>query len=184
VRDFAEDQDLQVPGLRNNVPALIQVLKQEAASLGGRWDRVILAGISQGAAVSMHVLANLEVLVPEARNGLAAYMAFSSRTPFAAQSEGDVTKMRKFLSLRRDTDGDLADSDFFHNTPSMVQHCQNDTTVDLKNGKDTRDLLRAFGASVEWKEYETGGHWFNAPRGIDDAAEFLQRNVLQNSKAR
>src|SRR5690606_27772389 len=61
VRDFADNEYLQVVGLREVVPTLRRVLAAEVEALGGRWDRVVLAGISMGAATNVHVLLNLDV---------------------------------------------------------------------------------------------------------------------------
>ncbi|KAK3363202.1 hypothetical protein B0T25DRAFT_596240 [Lasiosphaeria hispida] len=85
VGDFAEREELQAPGLRESVPAIRRILTSEAARLGGRWDRVVLAGISMGAATSVHTLFNLNV--PADGGGrLAAFLGFSCRCPFAGRA--------------------------------------------------------------------------------------------------
>ncbi|KAI1103208.1 hypothetical protein F4804DRAFT_310720 [Jackrogersella minutella] len=67
-------EDLQAEGLREVVPA---VLAASAALLGGRWDRLVLAGISTGGATAAHVLSNLD----EAGGRLGAFVGFSWRCP-------------------------------------------------------------------------------------------------------
>ncbi|KAK3989016.1 Alpha/Beta hydrolase protein [Cladorrhinum sp. PSN332] len=171
VRDFAENENLQAVGLREVVPAVQRILADEAALLGGRWDRVVLAGISMGAATSVHVLFNLDVLSGGGGgNRLGAFMGFSCRCPFAGR---DLAGMREALGL-----GAGPEDNVLRGTPVLLEHCVDDPLVLVENGRGLRDTLRGFGMRVEWKEYPTGGHWFNSPRGMDDAVEFLTRNVL------
>ncbi|KAI9152043.1 Oleate hydroxylase FAH12 [Paramyrothecium foliicola] len=170
VRDFAENEELQSIGLKEVVPEIRDLLASEAATLGGRWDRVVLAGISMGAATSVHTLFNLDV--PVAGGGkLAAFLGFSCRCPFTGRS---LAGMREVLAL----DNVPGHADVVRNTPMLLEHCIDDPLVLLQNGQNQRDTLRGFGATVEWKEYPNGGHWFNSPRGMDDAIDFLSKHVL------
>ena len=166
VRDFAENEELQAEGLREVVPAVRKILADEAALLGGRWDRVVLAGISMGAATSVHTLFNLDV--PR----LGAFLGFSCRCPFAGRT---LAGMRGVLGL-----GGVPEHDsVLRNTPMLLEHCVDDPLVLVENGRTLRETLRGFGASVEWKEYADGRHWFNSPEGIDDALEFLDKHVVR-----
>ena len=166
VRDFAENENLQAVGLREVVPAVRRLLADEAARLGGRWDRVVLAGISQGAATSVHTLFNLGDDVPR----LGAFLGFSCRCPFAGR---DLAGMRAALGLQ------IAYGDsVLRGTPVLLEHCVDDPLVLVQSDRGLRDTLREFGMQVEWKEYPDGGHWFNSPAGIDDAIDFLTRHVL------
>ncbi|KAK4466050.1 Alpha/Beta hydrolase protein [Cladorrhinum samala] len=170
VRDFAQNEDLQAVGLREVIPPLRRVLADEAASLGGRWDRVVLAGISMGAATSVHLLFNLDV------PALAAFLGFSCRCPFAGR---DLAGMRAALGLT----GAHAGAGVLRNTPALLEHCADDPLVLVQNGRGLRDTLRGFGMQVDWKEYPSGGHWFHSPEGMDDAVEFLNKHVLGNGEA-
>jgi predicted esterase len=175
VRDFAERQDLAATGLKEVVPAIHRILADEAALLNGRWDRVVLAGISMGAATSAHVLFNLDI--PAAGGGrLAAFIGFSGSCPFAGSS---LAEMRGVLALGGVPDND----DVLRNTPMLLEHCVDDPLVLIRNGRGLRDTLREFGAQVAWKEYLEGGHWFNSPSGMDDAVEFLNMQVLGNERS-
>lgn len=176
VRDFAEREELQAVGLREVVPAVRRILADEAALLGGRWDRVVLAGISMGAATSLHTLFNLDI--PAAGGGrLAAFMGFSCRCPFSGRT---LAEMRQVLELNEDVPDH---ADVLRHTPVLLEHCVDDPLVLVQLGRNLRDTLRQFGAQVEWKEYPSGGHWFNSPAGMDDAVEFLKRQVLQTDTA-
>lgn len=170
VRDFAEREELQAVGLKEMVPAIRKTLTREADFLGGRWDRIILAGISMGAATSVHTLFNLDVPVA-AGGGLAAFLGFSCRCPFAGRT---LAEMRSILDL----EGVPNHNNVLRMTPMLLEHCVDDPLVTIQNGRLLRDILQEFGAQGEWKEYPTGGHWFNSPVGIDDAVNFLNIYVM------
>ncbi|KAI8976286.1 Phospholipase/carboxylesterase [Trametes punicea] len=176
VRDFAEREELQAIGLREVIPAIRRILAREAALLSGRWDRVVLAGISMGAATSVHTLFNLDIPA-EGGGRLAAFIGFSCRCPFAGRS---LAEMRRVLALE---EGVPDHADVLRNTPVLLEHCVDDPLVLIQNGRRLRDILREFGAQVEWKEYPSGGHWFNSPAGMDDAVDFLTRHVLARDNA-
>ncbi|KAI0161245.1 phospholipase/carboxylesterase family protein [Xylariaceae sp. FL1272] len=162
-RDFAEREELQQPGLREVVPALRKLIADEATLLGGRWDRVVLMGISMGAATAVHTLFNLH-------EPLAALVCFCARCPFAGRT---LHEMRGVLALDDAPEHDRA----LRGTPVLLEHCADDPLVLKKNGEGLRATLRGFGADVEWREYPDGGHWLNSPAGADDAVRFLQLRV-------
>lgn len=174
VSDFAENEDLQAIGLREVIPAIKQILADEAAALDGRWDKIVLAGISMGAATSVHLLFNLDV--PEAGGGkLGAFLGFCCRCPFAGR---DLAGMRRALGLgiAPDHHGVL------RGTPVLLEHCVDDPVVKIGDGRRLRETLRGFGMRVEGREYDSGRHWFHSPEGMDDAVEFLRREVIGEGK--
>lgn len=168
VRDLSENENLQVLGLREVVPAICRIVAVEAALLGGAWERVIIAGISMGGATSARVLFNLNL--PPGK-GLGAFLGFSCRLPFAGQSLVQMRELHKSGNAP-------GHNDVLRYTPVLLEHCIDDPLVRIRDGKVLRDALREFGAKVEWKEYQSGGHWFNSPVGMDDAVDFLNRHVL------
>lgn len=168
VQDLTYREELQAEGLKEVVPAIRDILADEAALLGGRWDKVILAGISMGAATGAHTLLNLDVPA-EGGGRLGALLGFSGRCPFTGRSLVDI---RKVLDLEGVPDHD----NVLRNTPVMLQHCIDDPLIIIQNGRNLRDTLMESGAQVDWREYPTGGHWFNSPQGIDDAVEFLGKH--------
>jgi len=153
VNNFAEKEELQAVGLRESVASIRQVLVNEAALLGGCWNRIVLAGISQGAATSVHILLNLNLPSPregqQAPRRLAAFLGFSCRMPFPGRTLADT---RKVLEL----DGAPDDDEILRNTPVLLEHCVDDPLVLVENGRGLRDTLKAFGAQVTWKEYPDG----------------------------
>ncbi|KAL2020465.1 hypothetical protein VTK56DRAFT_8431 [Thermocarpiscus australiensis] len=174
-RDFAEREEVQAEGLREMVPAVRALLREEAELLsrrgGGGWDRVVLAGISMGGATSVHTLCNLDVPASSGGGRLAAFMGFCSRCPFAGRG---LEEMRAVLGL----EGVPAHNEVLRRTPVLLEHCVDDPLVLVENGRRLRDTLREFGAQVEWKEYPVGGHWFHAPDGLDYVVEFLRKVVI------
>ncbi|KAI1387950.1 phospholipase/carboxylesterase family protein [Hypoxylon trugodes] len=170
VRDFTINEDLQAVGLKEVVPAIRRILADEAAKLGGRWDHLILMGISMGGATSVHTLFNLDV-PPDAGGRLAAFIGFSCRCPFVGR---DLARMRNALGLE---EGVPEDARVIQNTPVLLEHCVDDPLVLIQHGRGLRDTLRGFGAQVEWKEYGSDEHWFNSPTGTNDIVDFLNRNL-------
>ena len=170
VNDFADREELQAVGLKEAVPAIRHIITQEVALFNGRWDRVVLAGISMGGATSVHTLFNLDI--PTAGGGrLAAFMGFSCRCPFVGRV---LVEMRNTLGLKEVP----THHEVLRNTPMLLEHCIDDPLVLVKNGHSLRETLREFGAHVVWKEYPNGGHWFNSPKGVDDAVELLNTYVV------
>lgn len=180
VNNFSDREELQATGLRESVAIIRRILESEATILGGQWNRLVLAGISQGAATSVHTLLNLsipsmDIAGREIPRRLGAFLGFSCRMPFPGKSLIDT---RKVLDLEGTPDSD----DVVRNTPVFLGHCVDDPLVLIGNGRGLRDTLRAFGAQVTWKEYFNGGHWFNSPAGINDAVEFLNSDVFKNER--
>ncbi|KAH6976219.1 Alpha/Beta hydrolase protein [Ilyonectria sp. MPI-CAGE-AT-0026] len=173
VRDFTEREHVQAPGLRASVYGIRAVIEQEAAELGGRWDRIVLAGFSQGSATAVHTLLNLDVPSMPAGDDalprrLAAFLSFSARMPFPGRN---LAGTRAILRL----DDVPTDADVLRNTPILLEHCADDPLVLVRHGRILRDTLKGFGADVAWREYPDGGHWFNSPKGMEEAAAFLEK---------
>jgi predicted esterase len=177
VNNFSEHEELQALGLRESVASIRRALVNEAAVLGGQWDHIVLAGISQGAATSVHTLLNLSLSMDGKKpQRLGAFLGFSCRMPFPGRS---LVGTRDVLGLESVPDND----EVVRNTPVLLEHCVDDPLVLVENGRVLRDTLRGFGAQVEWKEYPKGGHWFNSPAGVDDAVEFLNSHLLEIQSA-
>lgn len=172
VRDFSANEGLQAAGLAESVPIIIRVLQAEARLLHGRWDRIVLAGISQGAAASVHALLNLSLPTPADSSPprLGAFLGFSCRMPFPGRT---LAETREILDLHHVPDTDQV----LRNTPVLLEHCVDDPLVLIGNGRALRNTLQGFGAKVEMKEYSEGGHWFHSPDGIADAVSFLHEKL-------
>jgi predicted esterase len=139
VTNFSDHEEIQATGLRERVTSIRQILKNEAETLDWKWDHIILAGISQGAASSVHTLLNLN-----APQRLGAFLGFSCRLPFPGRSLADT---RAVLGLE-DAPGN---NEVLRGTPVLLEHCVDDPLVLIDWGRTLRDTLGEFGARVTWK---------------------------------
>jgi len=134
VRDFADRENLQAAGLGEVLPSLRLLVNDEAALLGGRWDRIVLAGVSMGAATAVHLLFNLDI--PASTGGtLATPMGFSCRCPFAGR---DLAGMRNIFGFTWAPDHDHV----IRPTPVLLEHCADDPLVLIESGRDLWETLR------------------------------------------
>ncbi|ROT42040.1 acyl-protein thioesterase [Sodiomyces alkalinus F11] len=183
LQDFSERAEVQVEGLRESVALIRRLLRDEAQLLGGRWDRIVLAGISQGAATSMHTLFNLRTDANMNGNRLGgvprlgAVVGFSCRIPFPG---GTLAEKRQLLNLEDVPE----DNEVIRNTPVLLEHCADDPLIKVDLGRDLRDQLESYGSPITWKEYPDGGHWFNWPTGMDDVVQFLHRELRLGEELR
>ncbi|KAI1399749.1 alpha/beta-hydrolase [Hypoxylon fuscum] len=193
ILDMTDCEELQAPGLRESVASIRRIVRREAERVGGL-DRIVLAGISQGGATAAHALFHLGAAVesdakklehrvidieasppPKSPTRLAALMGFSSWLPFPG---GSLEETREVLGLEGEEEEEessqQSSDEVVHNTPVFLSHCADDPLVFVEYGLQLRDGLREFGMNVTWKEYPEGGHWINAPQGVDDVVEFLK----------
>lgn len=161
-------EELQIAGLRESVRSIREIVQREVELLGGRWERVVLAGVSQGGATAAHVLLNLNVAGERGGKRIGGLMTFCSRMPFPGRG---LEETRAVLGLGLVPGGD---DEVVRNTPVLGQHCVDDPLVRIGYGRQLREAFEQFGAEVTWKEYEMGGHWIKSPEGIDDAAKWLE----------
>ncbi|KAG9946969.1 alpha/beta-hydrolase, partial [Aureobasidium melanogenum] len=107
-------------------------------------DHIFLGGISQGAAVAIHSLL---------RSGLqiGGYLGFCTWLPFHNEVKSETPS----------------------GPPIFLAHNKDDEVISIENGEFMQEVLQRLGLEVTWRTYETGGHWFNEPRGIDDLIAFL-----------
>ncbi|KAI1454618.1 alpha/beta-hydrolase [Annulohypoxylon moriforme] len=186
ILDMTDREELQAFGLKESVESVRRIVRREARAVGG-YDRVVLAGISQGGATAAHVLLHLGVEGEEVGGEksadadadenaegerpprLCGLMGFSAWLPFPG---GSLEETREVLGLEEFLDS--KSDELVKNTPVFLGHCSDDPLVFVEYGKQFRDGLASFGMDVKWHEYPDGGHWFNAPFGMDDAVEFLK----------
>ncbi|KAK3334201.1 Alpha/Beta hydrolase protein [Cercophora scortea] len=176
VEDPQTRSEMQLPGLKASVERLCRVITEEEQLLPR--SRIILGGISQGFATS------LAALFADGEGGFAGLCGFSSWFPLADQCTsaiGQESSQDKFATMQRmysdSTDGKEEPSPRqLTRVPILLEHCRDDDVVAIDNGICMRETLLGLGfCDVEWREYDTGGHWINEPRGVDDLVRFLQR---------
>jgi phospholipase/carboxylesterase len=113
-------------GLRLSLGAVEELLAREK-NRGIPAGRIVLAGFSQGAAMSLLTgLRHKERLAGIA--GLSGYLPLAQST---ATERSDANAL----------------------TPIFMGHGQQDNVVDIERGKTSREVLRALGYEVQWHEY-------------------------------
>jgi len=141
-RNSAED----VTGFREADAQVRQLIAREGER-GIPANRVVLAGFSQGGAVSLYT-------APRLSEKLAGVMALSCYLPVAGA-----------FGAERAPENDA--------TPIFMAHGQGDATLPIAMGLRSRDFLKAQGYAVEWHDYPMA-HAVCAAE-IADIREFLLR---------
>ena len=113
-------------GLRLSLASVQQLLAAENAR-GIPANRIVLAGFSQGCAMSL--LAGVRH-----SERLAGIAGLSGYLPLAATTAAERTDANAF-------------------TPIFLAHGRQDNVVDIARGKASRDALLALGYDVQWHEY-------------------------------
>ncbi|KAH7242541.1 Alpha/Beta hydrolase protein [Fusarium tricinctum] len=193
--DTTARQDLQIPGIKDSVNYLKNVLEEEIEKLGGTTESVVLGGISQGAAVGMWTL----LCRGHLERPLGAFFGTNTWLPFAYKMEHHLLPSHSIENHPHDSsteqsqvdafmDDMLAsaksslaqDGETFLSTPIFLGHGVDDAYVDIDLGREARDVFTRIGVSVEWKEYtgaELEGHWIKSPEEVDDLLDFLVKHT-------
>ena len=133
-------------GIQKSEKAIVALIEQEVAR-GIPYERIVLAGFSQGCAMALHTGLRLP-------HRLAGIMALSGYLPLASQ----------FAAERHTANA---------KTPVFMAHGTQDPVVILKRGEDSRDALKALGHPVQWHTYPMP-HSVH-PQEIVDIAAFLKQ---------
>lgn len=139
-----------VAGIQKSEKAIVALIDQEVAR-GIPYERIVLAGFSQGCAMALHTGLRLP-------HRLAGIMALSGYLPLASQ----------FAAERHTANA---------KTPVFMAHGTQDPVVVLKRGEDSRDALLALGHPVQWHTYPMP-HSVH-PKEIADISAFLQQVLGQ-----
>ncbi len=129
--------------------AQIRALVEREVARGIPYERIVLAGFSQGCAMALHTALRLP-------HPIAGVMALSGYLPLAD----------RFAAERHTANT---------NTPIYMAHGTQDPVVILKRGEDSRDALTSLGHKVQWHTYPMPHSVY--PREVADIAAFL-RQVL------
>lgn len=117
-------------GIRDSAETLKQLIEREH-DRGVDYDRVVLAGFSQGGAIAMHTAMRF----PEKLAGL---MALSTWMPLEATIDGEV--MQSPESQPRDL-------------PVLMAHGSFDPMLPIAVGQHARDIMQKAGFNVQWHEF-------------------------------
>ncbi|PPJ53813.1 hypothetical protein CBER1_03267 [Cercospora berteroae] len=136
-----------------SIDIIYNQLSIEAAIVG--WQNVILAGISQGAAVGIHVLLKQP-------HKLGGFIGLNTWLPRPKAIEGADSRWPGSVQ-----------------TPVMLAHTIDDPIVYITYGEELARSLEKLGMNVEWHDYETEegepAHWVNEPEGVDHIVKFVRR---------
>lgn len=186
--DITSRQELQEPGIIEAVGYLSSVLDDEIERVGGDAGKVVLGGISQGAAVGMWTL-----LCRKKSDRLGGFVGASTWLPFAEDIREYLGKgeenspgrgfVESMMSHLRHLDTRPRESRGWLNTLVFLGHGVDDGMVDIELGRQAKKVLEQLGMEVEGKEYEGAdleGHWVKVPEEMDDIARFLRAVESKN----
>lgn len=177
---FDTDGPENVEVVQNNVHQVRSVLGREAARLKGQDDRIILAGIGQGAALAAYVLMSLPIPMgnldesdsPRA-NKLGAFIAFScSDLPLAGKSADEV---RGLLLGHSDKEVDYG---IVRGTPALLQSSESD----VAQVSALKELLKEAGASSFMERSVTEIGEPLAGESVDNMVQFVNRTIRWTPK--
>ncbi len=135
-------------GIQKSERAITALIENEVAR-GIPYERIVLAGFSQGCAMALHTGLRLP-------HRLAGIMALSGYLPLAD----------RFASERHSANA---------KTPIFMAHGSMDPVVIPKRGEDSRDALAALGHPVQWHAYPMQ-HSVH-PHEIIDISAFLKQTL-------
>jgi phospholipase/carboxylesterase len=133
-------------GIQKSEWAINALIENEVAR-GIPYERIVLAGFSQGCAMALHTALRLP-------HKIAGVMALSGYLPLAD----------RFPSERHAANA---------HTPIFMAHGTQDQVVVIQRGEESRDALAKLGHPVQWHTYPMP-HSVH-PREISDIAAFLQQ---------
>ena len=133
-------------GIRESAATVMKIVAEQRTA-GIAANRTVIAGFSQGGAITLHAVCRLEA-------PLAGAMALSTYLPLHDTLPKELTEAGKA-------------------TPVLMCHGKVDPVLPLKMGSDSRDGLRGWGMNVEWHEYPMA-HAVCAEE-IDDISAWLGR---------
>jgi lysophospholipase-2 len=180
-----ERQELQVKGLRQSISFVRGLVEEESKLVP--YNRIVLGGISQGCATSIHALLF-------SGHKLGAYLGLCGWIPFEIQVK-EIAKSKRGpellscltnfytatlgLDSSNSTPGTLTDSAI--STPVFLCHASDDEVIDVSLGKQICEVLKGLGMKVEWNEYRRCGHWIKEPQGFNAIVQFLKIEVESRS---
>ncbi len=135
-------------GIRDSAAILAKFIQRERDA-GVAANRIVVAGFSQGGAIALHAA----LRHPER---LAGVMALSTYLPLRSTLAAEVSKANRDL-------------------PILMCHGRFDPVLPMQLGTASRDLLRAEGYGVEWKEYPMQHQV--CPEEIQDIAAWLKARL-------
>lgn len=141
-------------GIQKSELAIKALIDNEVAR-GIPFDRIVLAGFSQGCAMALHTGLRLP-------HKLAGIMAMSGYLPLADRTSSERLEANA-------------------HTPIFMAHGTQDPVVVIARGEESRDALAALGHPVQWHAYPMQ-HAVH-PREIADISAFLKQVLGASARA-
>ncbi|KAK5130490.1 hypothetical protein LTR04_004978 [Oleoguttula sp. CCFEE 6159] len=174
--DPSEQEELQTERLTESIERVHAIVEEELRHVSA--DRILLGGISQGCATSVHALLS-------APWRLGAFVGFCGWLPFqadlkdAAKAPENVHRrlaafFQTRLGIRPPASSSVLPSNTTFDssagplqTPVFLGHAMDDDVIDVALGRQLRDTIGAPGLdmNVVWKEYAKGGYQINEEAG-------------------
>lgn len=148
-RDLMDQED--AAGIQNSAAAILKLIEREA-SRGIDYDKIVLAGFSQGCAMALHIGLRFP-------HKLAGIIALSGYLPLAMSANVE----------RNDANQD---------TPIFMAHGEYDSVVIPERAHASCELLEKMGYQVSWNEYPME-HSVNREE-LADISRFLQEVLGKN----
>jgi predicted esterase len=184
--------DLPIPGLRDAVRYIHELIKAEIEILDVDAGSIIIGGLSQGCAASL-----ISALLWEGDPlggwfGLSGWLPFAEEIVDAAQQDGEdesdvPTPLEKGIILLREkldipassqNDNDAEHSSL--NIPIFTAHGTEDKTVPITLGRQMADSLESLGwgnHNMQWKECYGLAHTYSESM-LSDMVEFLTERLV------
>ncbi|KAF2103340.1 alpha/beta-hydrolase [Rhizodiscina lignyota] len=169
-----EREELQMAGLEESVPFILELIRQETEIVGSK--RIILGGISQGCATAIHALfqnyTQLGGFI-----GLCSWLPFAERIREIAATSPTMDlalpRIRNLVPPSGSIGGDTTSNPL--QTRVFLSHSLKDPVIDVGNGQKLRATLEeSLGMAVEWRSYDNEEHWITEPQGVDDMVMFIR----------
>jgi lysophospholipase II len=198
-----ERLDLQKPGLAESIEYIVDIIQSERELLRrragntSRRNTLVLGGISMGCAVGIHAL--LYLASTNADHDIDGFFGWCGWLPLAnslrqrqmeALDRGDKVQetLRKFYAdelgvaypahdniIAQELKIDDSSKELLASVLIFLSHCNDDSIINIRLGRELRDSLGSLGAVSEWQEYADGGHWIKDPEAVNDFASFIQQ---------
>jgi phospholipase/carboxylesterase len=133
IRSFDRDGPQDEAGIRESGLLLERLIEREHQR-GSDYERIVVAGFSQGGAIALHTGLRF-------RQRLAGLMALSTWLPLAQSFREEVAESAD-TALRE--------------LPIFMAHGSFDPVLPIEFGKTSRAALQSAGFNVEWHEYPMG----------------------------
>ena len=194
--------DLQVDGLHETITEITRLVAAEAKHLSGP-RRIVLAGISQGAAAAVHALLHgLSCPTTGIEDQLAGFVGYCTWMPLIdafteamkpqvlqgdAQRRVSVTLRYWYeaalgLACCSNPEVSIQGEQGLTGCPVLLGHNKDDDVIDFAFGKAMSKVLKDLTMDVHWLPHEDGGHWINSETGDDEIVAFLQHIEGRSSK--